>query len=771
MSPTPSPEPTRAGLLARLARYDLGGHALSALLVATVSAAAGVLLVPGAAQRLPGPESLGMPAPATFKADRDYEIVDEEATARRRDEAAAAVPAVYQEDAGAAEDAAARIHAAFAAMREEYAGAGGRGPAPSRREAELRDAFVSRLQFLVRPEDFAALVATRFSVSAERHLAELVAVGLSGPIVADRTLLPAGAESGFVIRSFRGGVPQGERLVRSRDQVRDLVGARAEVARAAAGRLAQERPTLQAALARLASAAARPTLIHDRAETERRAAEAAAAVKSVVVLVKRGEKIIGDGERLEKRHLVVFEGIRAQRRGEHLASVRLGGGALVGLVSALLWLWARRNLPRFRPAPRDALLLAALLVGTIALGSLGLAVADALQERFPAFPRGSLHRLIPFAAGAVVVRLVLSAEAALLFALATGLSAGLLAGQSLGYALHATLTAVAAAGLVGGARERAGFFRAGAGVALVGLLVAVASALHGGRGAADLLASGLAAVVGGAVLLPVVAIGVLPLVEGAFGYVTDVKLLELANLNHPALKELIVQAPGTYHHSILMGSMAEAAAQAIGANPLLAKVSAYYHDIGKIRNPHYYAENQRGGNPHDEIAASMSALVIKRHVSDGLEMARAWRLPEVVADAIPQHHGTRLVGYFWAKAQRSSEEGSARATPPDESLFRYGGPKPRSREAAIVMIADACEASARALDAPAAEALRMLVDRRLNEILEEGQLDECELTLKDLSAIAAAMARALEAIYHTRPDYPARRDEPRPPVHLVAKGP
>ncbi|HSN92910.1 MAG TPA: HDIG domain-containing protein [Anaeromyxobacteraceae bacterium] len=770
MSSPPTPQPTREGRLARLVRRDAGAHALSALLVATVSAAAGVLLVPGPAQRLPGPESLGMPAPATFKADRDYEIVDEEATARRRAEAAAAVPPVYQEDAGAAEDAAARIHAAFAAMREDD-GRGGRGPLADRTDAERRDAFVSRLQLLVGPEDFAALQAARFSIPAERHLAALAAVGLSGGIVADRTLLPAGAESAFVIRSFRGGAPQGERLVRHREEVRDLDGARAEVVRAAAERLSQERPALRAALARLAAAAVRPTLFHDRAETERRAAEGAAAVKPAVVLVKRGEKIIGDGERVEKRHLVVFEGMRAQRRGEHLASVRFGGGALVGLVSLLLWLWAKRNLPRFRPARRDALLLAALLVGTIALGSLGLAVADALQERFPALPRGALHRLVPFAAGAIVVRLVLSAEVALLFALASGLAAGLLAGQSLGYALHALLTAVAAAGLGGAARERSGFFRAGAGVALVGVLVAVASGLHGGRGASDLLAQGLAAAVGGAVLLPVVTLGVLPLVEGAFGYVTDVKLLELANLNHPALKELIVQAPGTYHHSILMGSMAEAAAQAIGANPLLARVCAYYHDIGKIRNPHFYAENQRGGNPHDAIAAATSALVIKRHVTDGLEMARAWRLPEVVAEVIPQHHGTRLVGYFWAKAQRSPGEDPPRLPPPDESAFRYEGPKPRSREAALVMIADACEASARALDAPGADALRALVERRLNEILEEGQLDECELTLKELSAISAAMARALEAIYHTRPDYPARRPEHRPPVHLVAKGP
>jgi putative nucleotidyltransferase with HDIG domain len=377
----------------------------------------------------------------------------------------------------------------------------------------------------------------------------------------------------------------------------------------------------------------------------------------------------------------------------------------------------------------------------------------------------------------MIVRQVLAAEAALLFAVAAGLGAGLLAGQSMSYALYATFTSIAAAGLVTGSRDRAGLFRAGLAVGLVGVALAVAIGLYGGRAPSDVAVSALAALAGGALLLPVTVVGVLPIVEGAFGYVTDVKLLELANLNHPALKELIVQAPGTYHHSIVMGSLVEAAAQAVGANPLLARVCAYYHDLGKIRNPLFFAENQRGENRHDHLAPSMSALIVKRHVTDGLELARHWRIPRVVADAIPQHHGTRVVGYFWAKAQRAAEEARARHAPErtalDEALFRYPGPKPRTREAALVMIADACEASARALEDPTGDALRTLVSKRINEVFSEGQLDDCELTLRDLNAIAAAMVRALEAIYHTRPEYPGRGPEQAPqrpaPVQLVAK--
>jgi putative nucleotidyltransferase with HDIG domain len=518
----------------------------------------------------------------------------------------------------------------------------------------------------------------------------------------------------------------------------------------------------------------RPTLEHNQGETERRKAEAAARVKPVGVTVKRGEKIIGDGERIEQRHLLVFDGIRAQRRDEALGQVGVGGGALVALLVVLLWSFARRNLPAFRPARRDALLMGLLLALTLGLGALGLAVADALGERFPSLAAASLQYVVPFAAGAMIVRQVLSAEAALLFAVAAGACAGLLAGQSIPYALHALLTSVVAAGLVAGSRDRAGLFRAGVGVGAIGAALAVAAGLYAGKGPGDVAVAGLAAFAGGAVLLPIVVAGVLPAVEGLFGYVTDVKLLELANLNHPALKELIVQAPGTYHHSILMGTLVEAAAREIGADPLLARVGAYYHDIGKLKNPLFFAENQRGRNEHDDLAPSMSALVVKRHVADGLELARRWHLPRAVADMIPQHHGTRLVGYFWAKQQKLAEAGAAGGSG-DEALFRYVGPRPRSREAALVMLADACEATARGLDGPSAEALRGVVERRVAEIAAEGQLDESGLTLGELAAAIQALARELAAVYHARtsaelqaggPAAPPPGD-PRPPVQLV----
>jgi putative nucleotidyltransferase with HDIG domain len=369
----------------------------------------------------------------------------------------------------------------------------------------------------------------------------------------------------------------------------------------------------------------------------------------------------------------------------------------------------------------------------------------------------------------MVVRSVLSAQLALLFAVASAVGVGLLAGNSLFVALHVLVTGCAVSALVPRLQDRAGLFKVGAAVALLGAAVVIASHLFMGGEPRDAAWPAVAALASGALLLPVLAVGSLPLVEWAFGYVTDLKLLELANLNHPALKDLIVQAPGTYHHSVIMGSLVETAAEAIGANPLLAKVCAYYHDIGKTKNPSWFAENQRGENRHDHAAPSMSALVVKRHVTDGMELARRWKLPAAVADAIPQHHGTRLVSYFHAKAVQAAERvGDDKV--PDEQLYRYPGPKPRTPEAALVMIADACEASARALPEPTREGLRAVVQRRIQEVFGEGQLDECPLTLKDLGAIGNAMVRALEAVYHARPDYPERAPAAGdPPLQLVVK--
>jgi putative nucleotidyltransferase with HDIG domain len=393
------------------------------------------------------------------------------------------------------------------------------------------------------------------------------------------------------------------------------------------------------------------------------------------------------------------------------------------------------------------------------------AFADRLQEHLPGVTRSLLLYLVPAAAAGVLARELIGLSSAILLALVASLVLGLTVGDSVPLALHAAVTSLAALGFGGRRRERWALLRCAGAAGASGALVAAAMALHAGQPTAEVLLSAGAALLGGAVLVPVVVAAALPPLARLLGYVTDGQLLALASLNHPALKELIIQAPGTYRHSIVVGALVEEAARAIGADPLLARVGAYYHDIGKIRTPLLFAENQRDRNEHDELAPPMSAIAIIRHVADGLEAAERWRLPGEVRAFIEQHHGTRLVGYFWAKQRRVAEAGGPAA---DESLFHYQGPRPQTREVALVMLADACEASAHVAERTTGAGLRALVDQRFAEIVAERQLDQCELTQRDLALAAEVMSAVLQSNVQSRPERPPKATAEAPAaIHLV----
>jgi len=249
-------------------------------------------------------------------------------------------------------------------------------------------------------------------------------------------------------------------------------------------------------------------------------------------------------------------------------------------------------------------------------------------------------------------------------------------------------------------------------------------------------------------------------VEPLFGYTSRFKLLELMNLEQPLLQQLMVNAPGTYHHSLVVSNMVEAGARSIGANPLLAKVAALYHDIGKLRGPTYYIENQPGReNRHDKLSPSMSALVITTHVKKGVELARQHKLGSEIEALIGQHHGTGLITFFHHKA---GELARARGDePPSEDDFRYPGPKPQTKEAGILLIADIIEASSRVLADPTPSRLRGHIEGTIRKVFTDGQLDESELTLKDLHLLSGSFHRILTGIFHHRVEYPAERQQRR----------
>lgn len=315
-------------------------------------------------------------------------------------------------------------------------------------------------------------------------------------------------------------------------------------------------------------------------------------------------------------------------------------------------------------------------------------------------------------------------------------------------------------------RSRSAYLKAALNIALIAVPFAIISiVLYPPLGIVDASARLLGCLVAGC-LSAFLVVGITPVVEYLGGYASDMRLIEMATLDHPLLKELSVQAPGTWNHSMVIGMMVESAADAIGANPVVCRVGAYFHDIGKMKKPLYFVENQDPGeNRHDKLSPSMSALIIRSHVKDGVELARKYKLPRVIEDLIPQHHGTSTIEYFYDKARKEAEELGKDVDAVDRSLYSYPGPRPQTREAGLLMLADGIEAAARTLSDPSFDRIQGMVQKMINKVFSSGELNECELTLRDLHLIAKCFTRVLSGIYHQRIAYaePAEKvNEPTP---------
>jgi hypothetical protein len=310
------------------------------------------------------------------------------------------------------------------------------------------------------------------------------------------------------------------------------------------------------------------------------------------------------------------------------------------------------------------------------------------------------------------------------------------------------------------------FIRAGLTVAIVNVVVVAMFGFlgsHDARGVIELMGASIVSAAGSAVA----AVGTFAVLGSVFGILTSFQLLELANPSQPLLRRLLVETPGTYHHSIMVGNLAERAAEAIGADPLVTRVAAYYHDIGKLANPLAFIENQAGGeNVHDQLDPETSAQVLKAHVADGIDIAYKAKLPKALIAFIPQHHGTAPMSYFYARAKGlaaepyggpQTAEGAKAAAAVDERKFRHAGPKPQSREAALIMLADSVEASVRSLSSRDEPAIRAMVARIIEERMSDGQFDECDLTLRDVEKIKEAFVQQLLGMYHQRIAYPQNK--------------
>ena len=607
-------------------------------------------------------------------------------------------------------------------------------------ERNLQGAVTPRLSEWMREEGYAGWIRD--------DLIKLVRAALAPVIVSDRQLYGTHMAKGIALRDIRSG-----KRVSLDSSVRPIELRAVEgLLRQRAGQLGlQAPPAVREALIGPAAKLVRPTLTFNSRATVEAQQEEAAKVRPVSQLLKEGEMIVREGERISEGQLVKLKSLERNDRQRHVLDNMLGTAAVSFLLLALSWVCAQRYLLSILRGPKALMLFVLLLASQALLVKLGMVVAHSLQDAYRQVAIQSFYFIIPFVSGPMLAALLQGRSAAVLMAVMTAGMTALLLPGNVHYSLVALAGGIYAAIRWKNYRQRSSIFLACAAIGLINAALALGFNMQEGLSVAMAQWPSVPlAFLGG--LANVIAVSAaMPLLESLFKLTTDMRLLELTDQNHPVLRRLVVRAPGTYHHSLIVGNLAEEAAEAINAHPLLARVGAYFHDIGKIFKPEYFIENQGRENRHDRLSPNMSALILISHVKEGAELGREHKLPEEIIGLIAQHHGTSLIRYFYEKAKSAKGGGE-----PREEAFCYPGPKPQTREAGLLMLADIVEASSRTLPDTSPGRLSALVERAVQSAFADGQLDDCNLTLKDLSRIQAAFLRVLAGIHHHRVTYPGQ---------------
>jgi len=608
----------------------------------------------------------------------------------------------------------------------------------------------------IAPEQVAVLLRQGFLAESEERLRGALDETLRRGVVENKPLLLDNRMTGIVLRNLANGSERVQVNLFDHlgypDEARDVLESEM---RGWSGLTAAERRGLVDFLAANLS----PNLHLNRSETLARRDLAEAAAGQVYVQIRKGQVIARKGDVIDDSKARLIELMSGRDSSRSRLPELAGTLLLLGLAAAALWLGLEgervADHSRRRLFAESALLLAAALLGA----RVGLLLASALSASFQLPPfnawRGYVLAL-PFAALPLSAALLLRRHVALVLAVLFSLLVGRLAieGEPLGVALYVFAGSLAAIFAVDRLqlRQRLVMPRAGLVVGAVNVLLALILAALGGE--TNLLTIGFEVVCGfaGGLLAAAVASLAVPVLEPVLGITTDIKLVELSNTNLPLLRRLAFEAPGTFQHSLMVANLAKEGCEAIGADAVLAYTGALYHDLGKVFRSEYFIENQRPGqNRHDRLLPSMSALILVNHVKEGAELARQYHLPQVIVDAIEQHHGTRLMRFFYNRALELSgpESGEVR-----EADYRYPGPRPRNKVMAVLMLADAVEAASRTLTDATPAKLRGLIQTLFDDCLQDSQLDRTDLTLSDLRAVFEAFLRVLSTIFHRRVDYP-----------------
>ena len=703
---------------------------------------------------------VGEVAQSDVKSPLDFRFVDQSSTEDKRHHSELNVPPVFDYDGDIYEKVVTKLYRGFRVMRKEIRPI--QWPKSEwKREEIIKDFLPNKVKFEkevgneIPDRHFEWLTENKFSARIENVISRALLKWSSKKIIDGQAAGLAPDEGTVLVRVLEKGHPL-EEFTLTMDEVRDVkrmsefdfVGVRG----------AEELNARdQKHLLEIAHRFLVPNLNYNQQETDLRRQKAREGVLPVELSVKRNQVLLTAGTVVQPIHVALVNEINRLKSNRRTDFVALTGALLLMTFLLVFFSYFRRVAKKkIDVQVKDIAAMSVVLMGNVLLAKAFLFIADAaFIIRYPHIPSTFYLYMVPAAAGSMLVGLLItSGEIVWLYTIFQAISLSLMVDFNYGYLLLTAISGIAAARGVHSCKKRNDIYWAG--LRTGGVSAAVILFLTTMNPASDGLwhqlwwniLGGLA----GGVLSSMVAMMVIPLLETAFNYTTDVKLLELASLNHQLMRDMIVKAPGTYHHSLIVGSMCEAAAEEIGANALLAKVMAYYHDIGKTEHAHYFIENQRpGNNPHDHISPHMSKTVLVAHVKDGAEMGYKHKLGKPIIDGILQHHGTTLISYFYNKALEKTDDDIDQV---EENDFRYPGPKPQFKEAALVMLADSIEAAARSLDEPTVGRLTNLVKNIIQSKFLDGQLDECNLTLRDLSIIGEAYRRVILSVYHQRIEYP-----------------
>ncbi len=689
-----------------------------------------------------------------IKAPRNFLVEDKKATNLKKNEVKDSVKSVYDFDANLLKTITSNINAAMKIPRQLFMRAEKNDQEPDPTFAIILDtkpAFEEKLGIKISKGAYSIFHKHQFSLDITIKIKTIINKILTNGIVANKEILLNEAHKGIILKTIGS---KKERTVNNLKVFYSTVQADAMVRIEGQPILKGINYNLSNLIVDLCQRLLQPNITLNKNETEKRILEAESGIKPILYKIKAGEMILREGERVDKVHLIKLITLQSQVKEKNVLISSIGMALITFfsiLVVYILFLKDHKKLQKDHN--KHMLFLSSGLALYIAFAKLSTYVAQSTSSGI-AWDLSSISffMIIPIPAAAMITCLFLGFDIALFFALILSLLTSLAFSGNFEVFIFFFLSSITAAFWVKENQERKNFIIAGFKLAAFNAALAVSLGFYSlTQPDIIILTKEVAMAFCGGLFAATITIGFAPLIEIIFDYTSDYKLLEFSNLDQPLIKRLMLEAPGTYNHSVIVATLSEAAASSIDASGLKAKVMSYYHDIGKLDQKLYFIENQADGkNRHDKLSPSMSALILIRHVKKGVGLAKENRLGNEIIEVITQHHGTSLIKYFYHKSLKSGN------TSVKEENFRYPGPKPQTRETGIVMLADVVEAAVRALERPTPSRIKGRVKELINDIFADGQLEECELTLKDLHQIAKSFNNILTSIYHSRIEYPAQ---------------